>query len=96
MFRSLVILAIATVIMLSGTSCSSTMRTAEGHKYKPYSKFNFRVNNNQVSSASVYKRYVAYNKRQEAKGRSTKPQLVAKKTAKPQSTTAKKGLLAAK
>jgi hypothetical protein len=69
------------------------MRTAEGHKYKPFSKFNFRFNNNQVSSASVYKRYVAYNKRQEAKGRSTKPQ-VAKKTTKPQSTTAKSNSLA--
>ena len=91
MFRLVVILSFATALLLSGTSCSSTMRTPEGRKYKPFSKFNFRFNNNQVSSASVYKRYVAYNKRQEAKGRSTKPQLVAKKSAQPKSTTAKKG-----
>ncbi|MBK0402630.1 hypothetical protein I5M27_06515 [Adhaeribacter sp. BT258] len=94
MIRSLFMLAIATILMLSSTSCSSSMRTAEGRKYKPLTKFNFRFNNNQVSSASVYKRYVAYNKKQESKGRSTKPQQVAKKSAKPQSTTAKKGLLA--
>ncbi|MFC5269980.1 hypothetical protein [Adhaeribacter terreus] len=94
MFRSLVILAISAVLMLSGTACSSTMRTAEGHKYKPLTKFNFRFNNNQVSSASVYKRYVAYNKRQAAKGKVKPQQMVAKKNAKPQSTTAKKGLLA--
>ena len=93
MIRSFVILAIATLFMLTGSACSSSMRTAEGRKYKPLTKFNFRFNNNQVSSASVYKRYVAYNKKQESKGRSSKPQ-VAKKTTKPQSTTAKKGLLA--
>jgi hypothetical protein len=94
MFRLLVILSVATALIVSGTSCSSTMRTAEGHRNKPFSKFNFRFNNNQVSSASVYKRYVAYNKRQQAKGRSTNPQVLAKKSAEPKSTIAKKGLLA--
>ena len=90
MFRLLAILSFATALLFSATSCSSTMRTAEGKKYKPYSKFNFLINNNQVSSASVYKRYVAYNKRQEGKGKKADLQLLAKKTAKPKSTTAAK------
>ena len=94
MFRSLVLLSIATVLLLSSTACS-TMRTAEGRKYKPFSKFNFRFNNNQVTSASVYKRYVAYNIRQESKGRKGKPQeFLAKKNTKPQAAPAKTGYVA--
>ncbi|HSI90060.1 MAG TPA: hypothetical protein VK927_03040 [Adhaeribacter sp.] len=95
MVRLIAILAVSAALLVSSTSCSSTMRTPEGRKYKPLSKFNFLINNNQVSSASVYKRYVAYNKRQQRKGLAT-PQQVAKKAPKPsQSTTAKSSLLAA-
>lgn len=97
MFRLLAILSFAMALLVSTTSCSSTMRTAEGKKYKPFSKFNFLINNNQVSSASVYKRYVAYNKRQEAKGKKANPQLLAKRATKTKSTTAaKEDALAAK
>ena len=96
MFRFVAILSVLVALLVSTTSYAATRRTPEGKKYKPYSKFNFLINNNQVSSASVYKRYVAYNKRQEAKGKITAKQ-VAKRSPKPtKSTTAKSGLLAAK
>lgn len=94
MFRLLIILSVAITLLLSGTSCSSSMKTVEGRKYKPFSKFNFRLDNNQVTSASVYKRYVAYNKKQESKGRSNKPQQVAKKNTQPKSARPKTGLVA--
>ncbi len=101
MFRFIAILSFLVAFLVSTASYSATRRTPEGKKYKPYSKFNFLINNNQVSSASVYKRYVAYNKRQEAKGKITAKQ-VAKRSAKqksapkPKSTTVKGNLLAAK
>lgn len=95
MFRLVVLLSFSVALLLGSTSCSATQRTAEGHKYKPITKFNFRFNNNQVSRASIYKRYVAYNRKQQSKGRVTNPQQLAKKSAQPKSTSAKKGMLAA-
>ena len=89
MLRSIVLIVSAVAFLLSTSSCSSSIKTVEGRKYKPFSKFNFRFDNNQVTSASVYKRYVAYNKKQEAKGRRNKPTMVAKKSTQPKQITPK-------
>ena len=49
--------------MLFTTSCLSTKTTASGAKHESFSNFSFLINNNQTTTASVYKRYINNNKR---------------------------------
>jgi len=69
MFRLLKYLGMGISLLFFTSSCSSSGITASGAKHKSFSKFSFKINNNQVTAASVYKRYVTHNKRNEARVR---------------------------
>jgi hypothetical protein len=54
--------ALVLALLFSAASCTHKSITASGAKHSGYAKFNFRINNNQTSRASIYKRYVAHNR----------------------------------
>ena len=62
MFRLLKYLGLGIYLLVYTSSCSSSGITASGAKHKSFSRFSFKINNNQVTAASVYKRYVNHNK----------------------------------
>jgi hypothetical protein len=62
MLRLLIFSALALTLLFSSASCTTKKITASGAKHSGYTKFNFRINNNQTSRASIYKRYVAHNR----------------------------------
>jgi hypothetical protein len=62
MLRLLIYSALALTLLFSSASCTTKRITASGQKHSAYTKFQFRVNNNQTSRASIYKRYVAHNR----------------------------------
>jgi hypothetical protein len=62
MIRLLLISAMALTLLFSSVSCTRKHITASGLKQSSYTKFNFRINNNQTTRASLYKRYIAHNR----------------------------------
>jgi hypothetical protein len=62
MLRLLIFSALALTLLFSSASCTTKRITASGQKHSAYTKFQFRLNNNQTSRASIYKRYVAHNR----------------------------------
>jgi hypothetical protein len=76
MLRLLIFSALALTLLFSSASCTTKNITASGSKHSGYNKFNFRLNNNQTSRASIYKRYIAHNrnfKQLPSGGRNPKP-----------------------
>jgi hypothetical protein len=53
---------LALTLLFSSASCTTKRITASGAKHSAYTKFNFRLNNQQTSRASIYKRYIAHNR----------------------------------
>lgn len=62
MLRLLTLFVLVLAIVFASASCTTKRITASGAKHSGYTKFNFRLNNNQTSRASIYKRYVAHNR----------------------------------
>jgi hypothetical protein len=62
MLRLLTFFVLVLAIVFASASCTTKRITASGAKHSGYTKFNFRLNNNQTSRASIYKRYIAHNR----------------------------------
>jgi hypothetical protein len=58
--RTLIFCVLALALLLSSSSCKTV--TPSGSKVHGYGQFSFLINNNQVSKAPIYKRYVSHKK----------------------------------